>query len=1446
MKKVFLLLIIVPMIGFGQNKVDRTDAKSVANTVLNAFKEKDLKQLQIVSHSSNKEIISDILKKGEDHPRYNSLFRGWRWDAVNNWDGYSLEIIEEDARESRVKFGESKYEDYVVTLVWVDGKWCFEDIHSPSKMKVHIISIGMNDFQLHKSLVDLQMCESDAQQFTSRVYEDFHRSPGRHDTIMFNSYQFNSESTKEQIINAFNEISFKARSHDKFMFYCASMHSNGNIFLSDGTTLSLLELYRYSSNIFTTDKLFCLDFQDVKEFSDLFEEMISANLEESYLSSSNSFILYPSISLENEDGGNFTQSYINSSKDINIFDIFNNDDSLNNVFVSEVIENLGNKYHINKEIEIHLFSEKQKYITLYEEDIKRRKRNKYWNKETQLFLKYREAREQDSASVVARRMNRNALKMESDTSYWYALSMRYMGNRYFEKDNDSCLYYWKRSVDLFEKYHPNHNDAVSSINNLGSLYKKTGYYVLAEEYYLKSIKLSKKLNGDISDDYWTKKNNLAELYILLEGYNKAEKILNSSYKFKIGKDIEDVSVVTNKEYGVISLLGELYYKQSKYFLAETYFKKSLLINENENEISYFKSPRYKYVEGLTNLIKLYNIVNQHDSSIVYLMKLKKVYKEEEDLDNYIASLLDISDVYNILHQSDSVMRYYNEIEILKSSGDFINVVVTPTWNCVNGSCIDPGTGNGIFASLSACQNNCVTPTWDCDEQGNCSDPGTGQGTYASLSACQTAAKETKEVEITRSDKNRDYANVFWEQKYTLHCLVTDDPILPVMVGKKEIYQIWYSSNEDINPYYWEGSADSLEKHLYYKFKNEAICVKWCNVRKLQRKRSKYLKFRKENLQDSALVVAKEMNNFVLKTETDSSINFSVTLRYIGNVYTSFKEYDSAYYYYNKSLLYLEKYNKTISYDYATGLTNLGAMFKKKKDFASAETYYVKGSEVFIKLKGIGFKKAYSLTQLGYMYKEQSKFRQSLLYFKKSSKIYEEWYLENKIDKKGDYKDGVSRYSYVLRKIGYVYENLNQSDSARYYFNISKRISEKESPSSYRNSLYALSNSYKKTNPDSTVYYIKEVINVTALNKNTLSHVFAVSKLANYYKEIENNMLSEEYYKKSIELSKEVSFQSQMKSLKDILKFYTETSQYTKLSEYALKIEELESDSLKNRLSSRDLVMKDDKNNIKKENDFVIKKGETLCLILGVQEFDNFNNLPNTINDAKGVSEVLKEKYLTKIIYLENPTSIEFKSKLAFIQDNYTFEEGSQFFFFAATHGVFSRWNEQMLIFKDSKSGKNQGDYENVFLSLTLQKTITNTISPTNTLIILDVCYGGAEFKKEGSCVSPNSVPIPLTNPLFSTPFPAELHSNLLTEKENIFISSSGNQTASDGEENNSPFTKLLLKFLNENSSPLSDNYYLQESLSYEKLLAENAFSAPMFCSYNCLPSENNRFLFIKK
>ena len=95
-----------------------------------------------------------------------------------------------------------------------------------------------------------------------------------------------------------------------------------------------------------------------------------------------------------------------------------------------------------------------------------------------------------------------------------------------------------------------------------------------------------------------------------------------------------------------------------------------------------------------------------------------------------------------------------------------------TYECINYSCVDPGTGSGTYATLSACQTSCIAPvsydcdwgsnqcydpgdgngyyttyancmldctpppTWDCISPGNCQDPGDGNGWYWSLQDCQ--------------------------------------------------------------------------------------------------------------------------------------------------------------------------------------------------------------------------------------------------------------------------------------------------------------------------------------------------------------------------------------------------------------------------------------------------------------------------------------------------------------------------------------------------------------------------------------------------------------------------------------------------------------------------------------------------------------------------------------
>lgn len=72
--------------------------------------------------------------------------------------------------------------------------------------------------------------------------------------------------------------------------------------------------------------------------------------------------------------------------------------------------------------------------------------------------------------------------------------------------------------------------------------------------------------------------------------------------------------------------------------------------------------------------------------------------------------------------------------------------VPQSWDCnlnTLSGCFDPGTGNGQFSSLAACQVVCgiSIPSWDCGPQG-CYDPGTGLGAYTSLNSCQTVCFST--------------------------------------------------------------------------------------------------------------------------------------------------------------------------------------------------------------------------------------------------------------------------------------------------------------------------------------------------------------------------------------------------------------------------------------------------------------------------------------------------------------------------------------------------------------------------------------------------------------------------------------------------------------------------------------------------------------------------------
>jgi hypothetical protein len=57
--------------------------------------------------------------------------------------------------------------------------------------------------------------------------------------------------------------------------------------------------------------------------------------------------------------------------------------------------------------------------------------------------------------------------------------------------------------------------------------------------------------------------------------------------------------------------------------------------------------------------------------------------------------------------------------------------------------VNTTTGEILNALKEALTSNLAAESWDCDGQGNCSDPGTGNGAYSSLSACEAACIATE-------------------------------------------------------------------------------------------------------------------------------------------------------------------------------------------------------------------------------------------------------------------------------------------------------------------------------------------------------------------------------------------------------------------------------------------------------------------------------------------------------------------------------------------------------------------------------------------------------------------------------------------------------------------------------------------------------------------------------
>ena len=133
----------------------------------------------------------------------------------------------------------------------------------------------------------------------------------------------------------------------------------------------------------------------------------------------------------------------------------------------------------------------------------------------------------------------------------------------------------KRALDIREKMGTEHTDTATSLDNLALLYDAQGRYTDAEPLYKRALDIDEKVSGPEHPNTATSLDNLAKLYVAEGRYPEAEPLYKHALDIREkvpGPEHPDTAISLNN-------LAALYYAQGCYTDAEVLYKRALDIYE---------------------------------------------------------------------------------------------------------------------------------------------------------------------------------------------------------------------------------------------------------------------------------------------------------------------------------------------------------------------------------------------------------------------------------------------------------------------------------------------------------------------------------------------------------------------------------------------------------------------------------------------------------------------------------------------------------------------------------------------------------------------------------------------------------------------------------------------------------------------------------------------------
>lgn len=194
-----------------------------------------------------------------------------------------------------------------------------------------------------------------------------------------------------------------------------------------------------------------------------------------------------------------------------------------------------------------------------------------------------------------------------------------------------------------------------------------------------------------------------------------------------------------------------------------------------------------------------------------------------------------------------------------------------------------------------------------------------------------------------------------------------------------------------------------------------------------------------------------------------------------------------------------------------------------------------------------------------------------------------------------------------------------------------------------------------------------------------------------------------------------------------------------------------------------------------------------ALIIGIDKYDEWNDLFNPVRDAETIAEELKSSYGFKTEVVTNVTVSEIMSKLREYAKR-SYQKDDQLFIFFAGHGQFDDiFTEGYLVGSDSRiddPGKTS------YISHSTLRTVVNNIKANHIFLTLDACFGGTFDQLVARSGSRGQ------DDMYNDITRSEFIERRLRFKTRKYVTSGGKQYVADGKPGgHSPFARKFLQAL---------------------------------------------------